>query len=492
MKRSAGILCPIFSLPSNYGIGTLGQSAYDFIDFLSDSNQTYWQILPIGSTGYGDSPYQSFSIYAGNPYFIDLDELIQEDLLKKEEVQTLEWGTSTSHIEYNTLYDLRFKVLKIAVKRFLNQPTKDYIDFCQKESNWLIDYSLFMSIKQYFNGKPFLEWPISYRLKEEGAIFYLKEELKDEIEFWKVCQYFFFQQYFKLKDYANSKGIQIIGDIPIYVALDSVDVWSNPELFQLDSMRQPIDVAGCPPDGFSADGQLWGNPLFRWDVMEKDQYAWWIQRIKHQLRFVDVLRIDHFRGFESYYSIPFGSKNARHGVWEKGPGYPFFEIVKNQVPNAKIIAEDLGFLTDEVIELVKQCGFPGMKILQFAFDSRDTGSGYLPHMYIHNSVAYTGTHDNDTIVGWYTSCASEDREFANQYLNINSDQEIHWQMIRAILASVSNLAIIPIQDYLGYNSNGRINIPSTTGNNWTWRLKQDELNETLSSQIADMTRLYGR
>ena len=257
-------------------------------------------------------------------------------------------------------------------------------------------------------------------------------------------------------------------------------------------MRQPIDVAGCPPDGFSADGQLWGNPLFRWDVMEKDQYAWWIQRIKHQLRFVDVLRIDHFRGFESYYSIPFGSKNARHGVWEKGPGYSFFEIVKNQVPNAKIIAEDLGFLTDEVIELVKQCGFPGMKILQFAFDSRDTGSGYLPHMYIHNSVAYTGTHDNDTIVGWYTSCASEDREFANQYLNINSDQEIHWQMIRAVIASVSNLAIIPIQDYLGYNSNGRINIPSTTGNNWTWRLKQDELNGTLSSQIADMTRLYGR
>jgi len=482
---------PIASLPSRYGIGTMGKAARQFIDFLSEARQTYWQILPIGPTSYGDSPYSSFSSYAGNPYFIDLDDLAEEGLLKKSEYAHENWGADPGRVDYGLLYQKRFSVLRRATDRMAQVQPAEYQEFLNREKSWLNDYAMFMSIKQKLGGKALNQWPKDLRQRDPESLRGIKRELADEITFWIRVQYLFFRQWQKLRDYAHSRNIQIIGDIPIYVAADSVDVWANPGQFQLDQDGMPKEVAGCPPDGFSADGQLWGNPLFDWDAMKKDGYSWWIKRIRHQMRFYDVLRIDHFRGFASYYAIPARDSNARGGRWRKGPGLEFFEEVSRRIGKVDIIAEDLGFLTPDVIQMVKDTGYPGMKVLEFAFDTRDTGSGYLPHTYARNCVVYAGTHDNDTINGWMKNAPKSSVRRAIEYLHLDPKEGYHWGMMRGAYESVADVAIMQVQDLLGLGTEARTNIPSTTGN-WTWRCLPGQLKKSLARKLAEWMELYGR
>ena len=485
--RSSGILMPIFSLPSEYGIGTFGKAAYEFVDFLIKAGQTYWQILPIGPTGYGDSPYQTFSSYAGNPYFIDLNILCDNGLLKKSEIeQTSE--EQEKKIDYGFLYEKRLKTLKKAFKRFI--PNTDYKNFCDKNAFWLEYYSLFMTIKELNNGIAWQNWDEALKNRDESAISEIKEKNSEKIEFYSFLQYEFSLQWHSLKDYANRKGIKIIGDIPIYVALDSADVWAEPEQFLLDKELKPTFVAGCPPDSFSPSGQLWGNPLYDWAYMECDGFHWLIKRTKYMLSLFDVIRIDHFRAFESFYSIPYGAESAESGKWVKAPGKRLFKALEGQLgENLPIIAEDLGFLTDDVRDLLKFTGYAGMKVLQFAFDSNEE-SDYLPHNYIKNTVVYTGTHDNDTVIGWSKTAKGTDLEYAQNY--VLSSEPINMALIRLAMMSVSNTCIIPIQDFLGLGSNGRINIPSTLGNNWCWRVKKEQLSDSLADKIYNLTVLYGR
>ncbi|MCH4208209.1 MAG: 4-alpha-glucanotransferase [Solobacterium sp.] len=491
MYRSAGILLPITSLPSKYGIGTMGKASRDFIDFLAESKQSYWQILPIGPTSYGDSPYSSFSSYAGNPYLIDLDDLAAQGLLKKSEYANENWGKSQEKIDYGLLYRKRFLVLRKATDRLEVKQPKDYQAFLNREKHWLADYALYMSIKQKLGGKPVKEWPKDLRNRDPEALARIRKELASDVAFWTRVQYLFYTQWKVMSGYAHDKGIRIIGDIPFYVAADSVDVWANPHEFQLDSDGRPKEVAGCPPDGFSADGQLWGNPLFDWEKMKKDGYAWWTRRIRHQLRFYDVLRIDHFRGFASYYAIPAKDKTARNGRWRKGPGIEFFRTVEHSLGKLDIIAEDLGFLTPEVIEMVKESGYPGMKVLEFAFDTRDTGSGYLPHTYPRNCVVYAGTHDNDTILGWMRTAPKGSVNRAKQYMHMDQKEGYNWGMMRGAYESVADVAIMQLQDLLGLGSKARINIPSTTGN-WTWRCLPGKCTHALAKKMAGWMELYGR
>lgn len=489
--RASGILMHISSLPSPYGIGTMGKEAREFVDFLVKSEQTYWQILPICPTSYGDSPYQSFSSQAGNPYFIDLDILCKDGLLTEKECKSFQWGTKKTEIDYGILYENRYPLLKIAYSRFMKKQPKDFEEFCKQESGWLEDYALFMAIKDANDGVSWLEWPKALRFREEEALQKVRREYKEEICFYKVLQYLFYKQWRSLKMYANKKGIQIIGDVPIYVALDSADVWANPEQFYLDSDRKPIDVAGCPPDAFSADGQLWGNPLFRWDVMKEDGYAWWTNRIRAMSKLYDIVRIDHFRGFDSYYAIPAGDTTAQNGVWREGPGMDLFRTIENKLGKINIIVEDLGFLTPSVLKLVKDSGFPGMKVIQFAFDTREE-SDYLPHNYDKHTVVYTGTHDNDTILGWMKSAPRSSVNFAKKYLQLSKEEGYHWGMMRGAWASVSDLAIVPMQDILGLDNRARMNIPSTLGCNWKWRAKAGVLTPELAKKIKKYMKLYGR
>ena len=489
--RASGVLLPISSIPSTYGIGTFSREAYEFVDFLKKAGQTYWQILPLGPTGYGDSPYQSFSTFAGNPYYIDLEELIEEGYLTSKQCEKCDWGSNTEYVDYEKIYRSRFQILKIAFYNSHIEKEKEFCSFVEENSFWLQDYALYMAVKDSFSGKSWSEWDEDIRLRKPEAIAKYSEELKEEILFYEFQQYLFSKQWTKLKKYANDNGIQIIGDIPIYVAFDSADTWANPELFQLDENGIPTGVAGCPPDAFSATGQLWGNPLYRWDYHKETGYAWWIQRIGYCYKLYDVVRIDHFRGFDEYYNIPYGDPTAEFGKWEKGPGYDLFRVMKEKLGNKAVIAEDLGFLTPSVIKLVKKTGYPGMKILQFAFDSREE-SDYLPHNYTKNSVVYTGTHDNDTTVGWYGSICRRDRSFAIKYLNIKSNRNVEWEFVRAAISSVSDTAIIPMQDYLGLGSEARINTPSTLGDNWKWRMKKGQLTEELAEKIYKLCKLYGR
>ena len=370
-KRSNGVLMHISSLPGNTGIGTLGKPAYDFVDFLKKSSQTYWQILPICPTSYGDSPYQSFSTFAGNPYFIDFELLVGQDFLQKKDYENIIWGSDETQVDYGLLYEQRHKIFSIIQKNFEKNTPADFESFCKENAFWLDNYSLFMAIKDAHNGVSFLEWEKEIINREEQSLKKWTEKCSDRINYYKILQYLFFAQWNNLKKYANDNGIKIIGDIPIYVAADSADVWSNPEQFMLDENHVPIEVAGCPPDGFSADGQLWGNPVYNWDYMKKDNYSWWKKRLEMSLKNYDVLRIDHFRGFDSYYCIPFGDTTAKNGVWKKGPGTALFEEIKKCYGELPIIAEDLGFLTDSVRQMLKDVGYPGMKVLQFAFDSRE-------------------------------------------------------------------------------------------------------------------------
>ena len=489
--RKSGVLLPVSSLPSRYGIGAFSREAYTFIDLLAKAGQSYWQILPLGPTGYGDSPYQSFSTFAGNPYYIDLEALIEAGYLTKAECEQYDFGDDPAYVDYEKIYLSRFKVLKKAYQNSHIEEDQEYRKYVEENAYWLKDYALYMAVKNSFDGKSWSEWEEDIKLRKPAAIKEYSKRYAQEIAFYQFQQYLFAKQWFALKQYANEKKIQIIGDIPIYVAFDSSDTWANPELFQLDETLTPTAVAGCPPDAFSATGQLWGNPLYRWEYHKKTDYEWWMKRIAYCYQLYDVVRIDHFRGFDEYYSIPYGDATAQFGHWQKGPGYEIFKTMKDKLGNRAVIAEDLGYLTDSVIKLVKKTGYPGMKVLQFAFDSEGE-SAYLPHKYVANSIVYTGTHDNDTTLGWYDKLKRRDKAFARKYLHIRSRKDVQWEFIRAALSSVSDTCVLPMQDYLGLGTEARINLPSTLGTNWKWRMLPGQFTDELAEKIYEMTRLYGR
>ena len=434
LPRSAGILLPVSSLPSPYGIGTLGEAAFSFIDFLKAAGQKYWQVLPVGPTSYGDSPYQSFSAFAGNPYFIDLDILKEEGLLEQTEIESFDWGDSPDDVDYAKLYNARFQILHTAFQRSRHQGTPDYLHFCKAQESWLEDYAFYMALKCSFDSHEWLLWPEKLRLRDSEELEIWSALLEDERDFWKFCQFKFFEQWNRVKDYAHQNGVQIIGDIPIYVALDSADVWAQPHLFQLDSKGFPTAVAGVPPDYFSEDGQLWGNPLYDWDAHKKEGYQWWIKRITHQLKQVDYLRIDHFRGFEAYCSIPYGETTARKGKWVKGPDADLFRSIRSALGDSlPIWAEDLGVITPEVEKLRDDFGFPGMKVLQFGFENEDDSS-MLPHNFTTaNCICYTGTHDNDTALGWYLSMDEGLQDRVRRYMNTDA-RMIYLDFIRTALS----------------------------------------------------------
>ena len=481
----------ISSLPSPYGIGTMGKEARKFADFLEKAGQKYWQILPICPTSYGDSPYQSFSSFAGNPYFIDLETLCKEKLLKKSECESFPWGENPHYVDYGVMYQSRYQLLRLAFNRFKKDIPDEFYTFCKKEAEWLEEYALFMALKDAHGGVAWFEWEDELRLRKPEALEAARREYADNILFYKMLQYLFYKQWWSLKEYVNGKGIEIVGDVPIYVAGDSADVWANPSQFYLDENLNPIDVAGCPPDAFSADGQLWGNPLFRWDVMKKDNYEWWTKRIKAVSKLYDVVRIDHFRGFDSYYAIPAKDTTAKNGEWRQGPGMDLFKTLKRRLGKLNIIVEDLGFLTPSVLKLVADSGFPGMKVVQFAFDSRE-GSNYLPHTYPTNCVVYTGTHDNDTIMGWMKTAPKASVKFAKEYLNLTKEEGYNWGMMRGAWGSVADTAIVTMQDIIGAGSEARMNTPSTLGGNWEWRATSDQIDNKLAKRVYRYMEMYGR
>ena len=488
--RKSGILMHISSLPNRYGIGTMGKCAYEFVDFLERAGQAYWQILPLSPTGYGDSPYQSFSTFAGNHYLIDLDLLIEEGLLTQEEVDAVDWGSSETRVDYGRMYNHRSRLLRLAYERFT--PDAEFAAFVQENEAWLPDYALFMTLKDRYHGAPWQQWSLSMMMRIPEVLEGCRQDLASALEFQYFQQYLFFHQWKALRSYANNKGIRIIGDVPIYVPLDSADVWANPQLFQLDGNCRPKMVAGCPPDSFSADGQLWGNPLYDWEKMKNSGYTWWIRRLEAAAKMYDVVRLDHFRGFESYWAIPAGDTTAAGGSWQPGPGMDFIRAIQEALPTLDFIAEDLGYVTPEVRALQEGSGYPGMKVLQFAFDSRETGD-YLPHTYPVNSVCYSGTHDNLTLQQWFDEAALVDIAMAKSYLGLNEEEGLIRGMIRGCMGSVSDLCIIQMQDYLELGGEARMNFPGTlSANNWTWRAKNGFLTEELTQRIRSTTERYGR
>ena len=488
MIRGNGILLGISSLPGDYGIGTIGKPARTFIDRLSDSGQKYWQILPVSPTGFGDSPYQSLSVFAGNPYYIDFDDLFSEGLLTEEELDACGscFETNSGRADYYAQYLYKEKLLYRAYTHVDYHYMAEMKAFQNRNASWLDDYALYMAIKKQQGMAPFWKWPKELAGHREHALEETKNKLQDEINYYIFVQYVFFRQWTALKAYANEKGIRIIGDMPIYMANDSADAWAHADI--LDNKG---DIAGCPPDYFSPTGQLWGNPVYDWDQLKQQGYCWWIDRVKNALELYDYIRLDHFRGFEAFYSIPAGSETAENGHWKKGPGVHFFETLKDAFQELPFIAEDLGFLTPEVFELLEKTGFPGLKVLHFAFDP-NAQSIYLPHNFVKNCIVYTGTHDNDTTRGWYHDLCDEEKAFLYEYIDGIDEKSAHWKMIRMAMASVADVCILPMQDLLGLGSQARMNIPQTKENNWRWRMKEDEFDIKLAEKLRRLTFIYGR
>ena len=491
MDRHSGILLHISSLPSRYGIGTLGREAYAFADFLHAAGQKYWQLLPLGPTSYGDSPYQSFSTFAGNPYFIDLELLAEDGLLDRAELEAVDWGDEPGYVDYGKIYQSRFDMLYKAFRAGYPRD-REAVERFAKENKWLDNYALFMALKRHFGMKSWLQWPeADIRLHKPEAVERWRKELAEDVQFFSYLQYIFFQQWEALREYIHSLGIQIIGDLPIYVAGDSSDVWAEPEFFQLGEDNVPKEVSGVPPDYFSADGQLWGNPLYDYDRMRADGYGWWIRRVEGAGRLFDIIRIDHFRGLESYWAVPYGEETARKGRWRKGPGMELVGTLTNWFPNLSFIAEDLGFLTPEVHKLLRSSGLPGMKVLEFAFDTREP-SNYLPHTYGRHCVCYVGTHDNETVMQWREQADRADVSMARKYLGLNDAEGFHWGMIRGGMSSVADTFVVQMQDCLGLGAEGRMNTPGTPSGNWQWRLLPGEASPALAKKLFLYTRMYGR
>lgn len=469
----------ISSIPSKYGIGCFSKEAYEFVDFLRDSAQSYWQILPIGHTGFGDSPYQSFSSFAGNPYFISLEDIgADPDVLRN-----IDFGKDESRVDYGMQYRYRYKILRCAYESTKLDGNAEFEKFQEENSFWLDDYAMFTALKRVNGGRAWNEWDTLYADE-------------DELKFSKYIQFEFFGQWAKLKKYANDNGIKIIGDIPIYVAYDSADVWKNPNLFELDSAGKPRNVAGCPPDGFSENGQLWGNPVYRWEEHKKDGYRWWLKRFEKAFAVYDIVRLDHFRGFDEYYSVPYGSETAKFGKWKKAPGRELFSKVREKFRERAVIAEDLGFITESVKNLLEECGFMGMKVMEFAFDGRDNNGAnlYLPHNYPNNCAAYSSTHDNEPVTSWFESISESERESVRRYLcdQYTPERDIAFPLISRIMQSDAGICIVPIQDYLKKGNGSRMNTPNTREGNWAWRIRKGELTDELKKTISDLCKTYGR
>ncbi|MBX3013970.1 MAG: 4-alpha-glucanotransferase [Caldilineaceae bacterium] len=493
-QRRSGILLHPTSLPGRYGIGTLDQAAYEWVDFLVETHQSLWQVLPLGPTGYGDSPYQSFSTFAGNPYLISVEALVEEGFLS---AATLAQAPAfpSDRVDYGAIYSWKLPLLRQAATTFSQQATAaqqaDFAAFCQAEAAWLDDFALFMALKDAHNGQAWTQWAMPLRSRQPAALKSATATHATAIHAHKFNQWLFFRQWQQLKSYANAKGIQLIGDIPIFVAMDSADTWTNPGEFFLDQTCHPTVVAGVPPDYFSATGQLWGNPLYRWDKMKANGYAWWLRRIRAALKLYDIVRIDHFRGFAGYWEVPAGEETAINGQWVKGPGADLFNAIQAALGELPIIAEDLGEITPDVIELRDQFNLPGMKILQFAF-STDASDKFLPHNYTHNFVVYTGTHDNDTTVGWYNNSATTyERDHFRHYLRTDGHDPA-WTMLDAAFRSVAMLALVPLQDLLDLDSPARMNFPGRAEGNWAWRFQPEQLNGLVAARLSDTTLLYGR
>ena len=491
LKRGAGLLLPISSLPSPYGIGTLGREAYKFVDYLTEAGQKYWQVLPVGPTSYGDSPYQSFSAFAGNPYFIDLDYLVEEGLITKAQIKKFPWGDNAEYIDYATVYNSRFKILRMAFENSDYANEDAYRQFEKDNSYWLDDYSLYMAVKFHFDNKEWATWDYDIKARQTEAINRYREELSEDIAFWKFCQYKFFEQWNKLRKYANEQGIEMIGDIPIYVAMDSADVWAHKELFELDEDFKQINVAGVPPDAFSEDGQLWGNPLYNWPEMERQGFEWWKQRMASNSKLYEYIRIDHFIGVVNYYSIEAHCNSAKEGVWREGPGKKLTDAIDSAIGDAKIIAEDLGVVSPAVRELLAETGYPGMNIIEFAFDGSPDNS-HLPHNYKPNSLVYGGTHDNETVAGFFNAKKASELKYAYQYLGVDNKKDIPSAVLRAAYASVSAIAIFQVQDILEMGNESRMNTPSTVGDNWKWRLTKGALTKKKAKELKKLAEFYAR
>ena len=499
MKRYSGVLLSVTSLPSKYGIGCFDQAAYDFVDWLEKSGQRYWQILPLGATSHGgafDSPYQAYSAFAGNPYFISLSALIEEGVLTEAECDAVFFGDNAGKVDYQALYENRLPLLHKAYERSDISHNPDYVAFCNDNFWWLNDYALFMAVREFFGGAGWTQWPEDIRMHYGPALDYYNGKLYFEVEFQKYLQFKFWEQWSKLKKYANDKHIQIVGDMPIYVSPDGSDVWAQPELFQLDESNHPTQIAGCPPDNFAADGQVWGNPLYRWDRHKATGYHWWVTRMWYSYKLFDMVRLDHFRGFDEYFAIPAGSNSAKDGHWEQGPGMDLFNTLKNALGDRGVIAEDLGLLTDGVRQLVKDSGYPNMKVIQFAFDAADIGGSneYLPHNYSNNCVVYTGTHDNETISGWFMGLSKENKEHIRTYLRDNdtANKWMYKKLIDLAMMSCADTCIIPMQDWLGLDNSTRMNTPGTVDVNWSWRLLPGQTTEELSEEVRNVSKRYAR
>lgn len=484
-KRASGILMHVTSLPNSYGIGTFGREAYEFVDFLAEAGQRYWQLLPSGPTTIGDSPYQPLSVFAGNPYFIDLEMLNEEGILNRVDYENVDFGADTKRVDYGKIFINKMKVLETAYRNSRGKYDAPIRKFEEDNVFWIYDYSLYMALKYKFGLGSWHTWEDNIKNKNCDEVEHYRKDLDYEIKFWTFLQYIFFKQWRNLKYYANKKGIKIIGDIPIYAAQDSADTWSHREVFLADW------VSGCPPDAFSDTGQLWGNPVYNWEHLKNSGYKWWIERLKKSFEMYDVTRIDHFRGFESFWQVHSGEKTAAGGKWVKGPGADFFNEMEKILGHMNIIAEDLGYLTEDVINFRKKLGYPGMKVLEFAFDPKDD-SDYLPHNYEKNCVVYTGTHDNEPVLGWFQNASKESSDFAKKYFRLSREEGYNWGFIRGAMSSAADLAIIQIQDYIGLGNESRMNRPSTMGNNWVWRLERGQLTSNLAHRIKDITELYRR